>query len=255
MYRLTKSLNVSGGYRVQTRGAVYFVKAIYSCITFIVCITMIMFRPQWFQDHFMDFKEDSVYFLPYQHLTASLVGFYCWAVMANRYGKMQWSIIFHHWVTAATALAILMGRYTPFATWYGFTVVSMLFPVELMLGFRAQYSFKYPELTRRGFRCTYWYSIFILICNFSGQILMVLNALIYHYDGLSMIALIFIMGICNRFWILDDYLLLKALKVMAHQKYEDGDVLGDTERTAPRPLGGVWYFHHVLSFTFVPFAC
>ena len=244
MYRLTKSLNVSGGYRVQTRGAVYFVKAIYSIILFITCITVFVWdyiwNYQWFLDHFIDLKPESVYFMPYQHISASLVGFYCWAVIVSRYGKLQWSIIFHHWTAAACAVGILMGRYTPFATWYGFTVVAMLFPIELMLGFRAQYSLKYPSRTRKGFVFTYWWTIFCLILNFSGQIFLVVNALVYHYDGLSSVALVFIMGICNRMWLVDDYLLLKSLKIMSKQKYEIGDALheGD-QRTAPRALGGV----------------
>jgi len=86
---------------------------------------------------------------------------------------------------------------------------------------------------------TYWWTIFCLILNFSGQIFLVINALAYHYDGLSSVALVFIMGICNRMWLVDDYLLLKSLKIMSKQKYEIGDALheGD-QRTAPRALGG-----------------
>ena len=240
--RLTKSLNVSGGYRIQTRGSIYFVKSIYAMVLFWTCITIIIASPQWFYDHFIALKADSVHYAPYQHISASLVGFYSWEVIANRYGKLSWSVLVHHWLTAAIALSILLGRYTPFATWYGFVIVSMQSPMLCMLGFRCQYSFKYPEFTRKGFSYSYWWYTCCIVLNFSGQIFLILNVLLYHYNESIHISLICIMGFCMCCWFYDDRKLLQSLKAMSKQKYEKGDILDTANaRIAPRALGGVLY--------------
>jgi len=241
--RLTKSLNVNGGYRIQVRGSVYFVKTLYTLSLFVCCTAMIGAYPQWFVDHFISMKAESVYFAPYLHVSASLVAFYSWETVANRYGKLSWSVIAHHWVTAAVALSILLGRYTPFATWYGYTLVAMSFPDFFMLGFRAQYSFQCPSFTRKGFLCAVWWYSLLIALNLLGQTLLIANSLLFHLHESIHIADVVIFALCIVCWLYDDYLLLKSLRSMSTQQYEDGDVLDrHSDRIGPRKMGGSMVF-------------
>ena len=225
LYRLTKSLTVDGEYRMQTRAAIYFVKSLYKVILFIFSTAIFILYPQWFQEHFIDLKADSTDFLPLLHVSATLVGFYSWEVITNRYAKLYWSVIVHHWATAAIALSILMGRYTPFAVWYGFTEVSMLFPVFFMLGFRAQYSFRYPVFTRKGLVFARWWMVFTLILNFSGQMFIITNSLMYHFNESIPISMICIMFVAILCWLYDDINLLRSLHTFSQQDYEEADFL------------------------------
>ena len=165
---------------------------------------MIIFDRQWFHDHFIALREDSVHYLPLLHISASLVGYYTWQVVADRYGKLRWSVLVHHWLTAAVAMSILFGRYTPFAVWYGFTVVASTFPLDFMLGFRAQYSFQYPEFTRKGLMLCSWWFLMALILNFSGQIFLICNSLIYHFNDPIPVSGIILTIICICCWFYDD---------------------------------------------------
>jgi len=141
------------------------------------------------------------------------------------------------------ALSILMGRYTPFATWYGATMVAMAVPVFFMLGFRAQYSFHHPEFTRRGFVFAKWWYITTIILNLSGQIFLILNALIFADDSDVHLSLILIMCFCICCWFYDDYHLLMSLNGMSRQQYEKGFILDrHSARVAPRAVGGAILF-------------
>jgi len=194
--------------------------------------------PVWFKDHFINLKADTVNFMPYQHISASLVAFYSWEVIANRYGRLTWSVLVHHWLTAGIAAAILLGRYTPFATWYGFCLVSMDFPVFFTLGFRAQFSNKYPSFTRKAFVFSFWWWTFILILNVTGQLYIIFNSLINHYNESIHISFIIIMGFMIFAWLYDDIQLLRGLYDFSTHNYEDAEILNSEKRSMSRNLGG-----------------
>eukprot|EP00485_Elphidium_margaritaceum_P022838 CAMPEP_0202712594 /NCGR_PEP_ID=MMETSP1385-20130828/43529_1 /ASSEMBLY_ACC=CAM_ASM_000861 /TAXON_ID=933848 /ORGANISM="Elphidium margaritaceum" /LENGTH=428 /DNA_ID=CAMNT_0049372681 /DNA_START=84 /DNA_END=1370 /DNA_ORIENTATION=- len=235
---LTKSLDIDGRFRIQTRGTIYFIKAIHQLVLFIVSICVFASSPEWFTDHFIHLRADTTFYAPYMHVSASLLGYYAWEVTANRYGRLAWSVLVHHWITAAISAAILLGRFSPFATWYGFTLVSMCFPVFIVLGFRAQFSNKYPNFTRRGFTFSFYYWIAILVLNLSGQVFIIFNSLLYHYNESIHIGFIAIMVVCIFAWLYDDLQLLKALRSFSTHEYEDADILNSENRSLSRNLGG-----------------
>ena len=226
--QLTKSLDIEGVYRIQSRASIYFIKAVYQIILFIAFFLIMDLDIPWMLDHFIYLKADSVNHIQYLHVSASLVGYYSWECVANRYGKLSYSQLIHHWFTVGIALAILLGRYTPFATWFGFSAVSTSFPVNIALGFRAHFAGNYPDFTRKMFKFTYYYYMFVILFNLSGQVFLVCNALIYHYNESIHVGFVVVMIVCIIIWSYDDVLLLKALKAFSKQKYEFADLFQST---------------------------
>eukprot|EP01083_Nonionella_stella_P027115 74604_1 len=155
--RLTKSLDHRGQFRIQTRGTVYFIKAVWC---FLLCAAYIILAfivyPEWQVQHFYHLNASTVWFAPNMHFAGSVFAFYIWETTTNRYGRLVWSVLVHHWLTVAAALAILLGRFSPFATWYFFAEVALAFPIFIALGFRAQFSNKYPYITRNLFVVFDW---------------------------------------------------------------------------------------------------
>ena len=131
----------------------------------------------------------------------------------------------HNWATVAAALAILMGSYAPFAVWYGFTTISMNFPVVFMLGFRAQYSFQYPLFTRKGCALAHCWMIFTLTLNAAGQIYMTVNSLVYHLNESIPVSMILVLWIGIFVWFYDDIRMLRKLKEFSKMEYEEADFL------------------------------
>ena len=224
--QLTKSLDIQGIFRIQARASIYFIKALYQFFVFVSFVFYVVWpTPEWFLDHFIYLKFDSVYHLPYLHVVASFIGYYSWECTANRYGKITWSVIIHHWFTVGICVTMLMERYTPFATWFGFSAVSTAFPINIALGFRAHFSNQYPRLTRSIFKFIFLWYAFLVILNLTGQVFLICNSLIYHYNESIHIGFIIVMCICIIVWSYDDFVLLKALKKFTKQKYENAQVL------------------------------
>jgi len=236
---MSKSLDLRGRYRIQTRGTIYFIKALHQLIMFIVSLAVFTVDTQWFVDHFILLKAESTNYVPYQHVSASLVGYYAWEVIANRYGRLAWSVLIHHWVTAGTATLVLLGRYSPFATWYGFVGVFMCFPTGFLMGFRAQYSNKHPELTRKAFLYCAWYYAGLTALNLCGQLFMIVTALSTGRIELGFIILILC---CMCAWVYDDIQLLRAYHEFSKHDYEDADILTHRSRSYSRSLGGRMLF-------------
>jgi len=134
-------------------------------------------------------------------------------------------VLVHHWVTAAVAVSVLFGRYSPFATWYGFTVVTMTFPLDFMMAVRAQYSFQYPDFTRKGFVFCFWWFLMALILNVGGQIFIVCNSLLNHYNESIPLHSIVVTAVCICCWFYDDRKLLQSLRHFASMDYEKATVL------------------------------
>ena len=150
--RVTKSLDHQGRFRITTRGTVYYIKGTWTVFLFIASLAVFISNPDWFRAHFIDLDPSTVDFWPYQHVSASIAAYYSWEVTCNRYGKLNYSVLMHHWFTVFAALLILLGVYTPFATWYGFVQVSWCFPIGYAMAFRTTFSNKYADLMRNWFR-------------------------------------------------------------------------------------------------------
>eukprot|EP01084_Bolivina_argentea_P089609 161657_1 len=222
--RLTKTYY--GNYRIQTRGTMYYIRFLWSGVMFVVAMTTILTNQEWFKNHFIYLKSDTVYLHSYQHVTAAIIAFYIFELSANRYGKITWSIIIHHWLTIIAAMQIIWGFYTPFATWYGFTIISCTFPVDFALGLRATYSNKYPEITKMGFKISFYWWLICLITNMCGQIFLIINALLPHnYNTSIHISSIIIMFFAICGWLYDDYQVLATLRDFATHDYADADIL------------------------------
>eukprot|EP01084_Bolivina_argentea_P230172 388282_1 len=231
--RLTRTLDKKGVYRIQTRGSIYFIKFIWNFLLFLTSCTVLCVNPQWYYLHFIKLDSTTVDFLPYQHIAASILAFYSWEVSANRYGKLSWSVLVHHWLTSIAALFILMGAYTPFSTWYGFTGIAMAWPNGIAFGLRATFSHKYPKLTRKMFKLTYYWYIGVIILNLSGQLFLITNGILTGsiHIGALILTMITLIG-----WLYDDINLMKALLAFSKHNYEDGNIFEHSELS--RPIGG-----------------
>ena len=222
--RMTKLLHAEGQYRVQSPGAIFFVDAILSSGLMITMILLIWYDPQWLIEHFVELKADTVWHLPYLHMCVVLYVYQLRKIFVYRHAKMKWVDVIHHWSACATCACILMGGYTPFGTWFGLTVDLLLWPFSFMFGFRAQFSYRYPEFTRKGFMFTFWWYVVQQICNISGQIALLLNSLVYHPGEIPLwlnVVMIFFILI----WLYEDYVCLKILWANSKQRYELADVL------------------------------
>ena len=238
--RMTKQLDHTGRFRITTRGTIYYIKGVWCVLLLIASITIFIACPDWFVQHFIELDDSTVHFWPYQHISASIAAIYSWEVVANRYGKLNYSILIHHWLTVMASILILLGVYTPFATWYGFTQVACLFSIDFILGFRATYSNKYADLTRKAFICSVWWVSFTIVCNFAGQFYLLVNGFVTGRIAVSScITMLFTMvG-----WMYDDQLLLRALYDFSTHQYELADLYRkDSPRASTRVMGGVRWF-------------
>ena len=223
--RLTKSIDENLQYRIQIRSAVEFTKTIYNVFLCFSCSSLIIAYPDWAWEYFIELNGDAAHFEPILHLGAMVAGFYCWVVATNRYSKMSWPTLLHHWLSVIMATALAMEMYIPFAWWYAFTGSSMAFPMSIMLGFRTQYSFQYPEFTRKGLVMAKWWYVFIMTLNLLGQIFLILNTVLYHYNESIHLSMIIVVIICFCCFLYDDYFLLRALHAFSQQQYELADFL------------------------------
>eukprot|EP01084_Bolivina_argentea_P241878 405913_1 len=113
--RMTKSLDSKGKYRIQIRGTIYLIKAAW-CLTVHLTSTIAFFLGgPWFANHFIWLDPVSMHYWPFLHNTASILVFYPWEIAVNRYGKLSWPTIAHHYVASAAALSIILGRFNPYA--------------------------------------------------------------------------------------------------------------------------------------------
>jgi len=222
--RLSKSIDADGYFRMQRRAAVLFIKGCVYLLALIRTVLMWLVNPQWLKDHFVDFVAESVYFPPLQYSIAMIVGVYIFEILSDRYGKVPWSLLLHHWLTILAALAMFSGLYNPFGYWYAVTLIGMHFPTPFMMGFRAQDGLKYPDFTRKGFTFCFYWLIWLLTLNGFGQILLIINWAMNHFNDSVPMTMVVATVVCAAFWFYDDVLALKALKAFSTQKYEVGDL-------------------------------
>lgn len=172
--------------------------------------------------------------MPYQHLSACTIGYYLFELAANRYGRLAWSIVVHHLLTIAACVQILFGVYSPFGSWYAFTLISMVFPADLCLAARATVSNRYPEHTRAAFTVAFYWVLCCLALNTCGQLFLITNALLpSNFDDAIRVYQVVLMIFAIACWIYDDYKLLTALRDFAAQDYAAAWVLDKHEPELP----------------------
>lgn len=231
--RLTKSLDQKGRYRIATRGAVYYIKGVFCFYILAFGAVTIALYPDWWYDHFITMDRSTVNFPLYQHISASIATFYAWEVSTNRYGKLSYSVLVHHWLTINAAVLILCGYYTPFATYYGFTGVGLTFPDSFAMGFRATVCDKYPKFTRKLFVfVTFWYTMATML-NMAGQVYLIVTG---SMNGKISMSSIILMCFTMLGWMYDDWQLVKALWDFSTHNYEDAELFA--QQSTIRGLGG-----------------
>ena len=180
---------------------------------------MLYFHPIWFKRHFYDFDKTTVNNTLYQCICGTLFGFYVWELSLNKYGRLETSIVIHHWATIIAAISILLGAYIPWATWFGMTGVQLQIPSMLAFGFRtlmAKQSKKYANMVSLFMFVAYFWTIFVTILNLSGQLYIIIYGL---YSKKLFIYQAIIICFTMPMWLYDDYLLLIALKRCYKMEY------------------------------------
>eukprot|EP01084_Bolivina_argentea_P142699 250666_1 len=219
--RLTKSHDHYGKYRIQTRGAVFFIKFIWCNAIFIMCMYMFTY-PGWFYDHFIMMDSTTINFTMYRHMAASVIGCYSWELSSNRYKKLNYSVIIHHILSIIVLVFTFRGFYSPFLTWYGFCGVAVISPVHIAFTLRSTLSYKYPIWTKSIFQFALCYYPCTIILNVMGQIFLFYVAI---KTGNVSIITMCIMAIAMIGWAYDDYKFLEALYIFSKLKYENVFVL------------------------------
>eukprot|EP01084_Bolivina_argentea_P225841 381575_1 len=87
------------------------------------------------------------------------------------------------------------------------------------MGFRFQYSSKYPQITRKLCKYTKIYFILMSIVNIGGQIALMINGLFIVKQSSVLTVIIMIFAITG--WFYDDILLLRAYDTYSKQIYEN----------------------------------
>eukprot|EP01084_Bolivina_argentea_P312048 540215_1 len=219
MKRLTKSIDFNGKYRMQVRGSVIFTKTAIFFLMFIIFCAVAIIDPAWYYYHFILFDESIFDAIPTKLVSGIFIGLYLWEIFTNRYAKLDWSTLLHHWMTIIGALLYVVRYASPNLTIYAFYGVAVNFPVQFMLGYKAIYSTrseKHAKFTRAGLLVSLYIYIVTCFINVSGQIAISIYGLFMFQNYVTFC----IVCICVVIWIYDDYQLIKALYSFSNLKYE-----------------------------------
>lgn len=219
---LTKGLDKKGRFRIQTRGSIYFIKAIWVMCGAIYLTFGYIVWPAFYYQHFLYFNANSIYFQPMVNLTALISSFYSWEMMSNRYAKLNYSVMAHHWLSAFGAILMMLGVYNPLLSWYGIFGIFIGSPILLSLGIRANYASACPKITRFFFWISYLYYMLCLVIVFGGGITLV--TLLWmsgsYYTNVGNYISFGISCLSALAFGYDDIILLRALKQMSGQDYK-----------------------------------
>ena len=241
--RMSKSLDISGDYRITIRGAIFVVAAVWNLVGLFAMIATFCVFPDWWYDHFIALNAATVDFWIYQHTAGSVAAYYSWNVVANRYGKLSYSTLFHHWLTVLAAIIALFGVYIPFAVWFGLFGVFLPFPLGIALGFRSLYSNKHPDLTRSMIKYSAQWFAFMCLINYIGQIYLLTTGF---YTGKVHVAACVLIMFALLGWIHDDYHLLMTLNHFATLPYEDASILNRDGRIFKKSIHADDVKYHLL---------
>ena len=219
--RLTRQLDQTGRFRLQARGSVQFVKSTYLFLGLIYATTLCIRIPKAAYAFWWCFVPETNYYIEFRCLSTAIAAFYLWELAADRYGKLNWSLIAHHTVSAGFGAAIALGYYNPMCVWYAYVGVFCTFPVIVALAIRATFANKFPKFIRNMFDFIKYYYLVILFFTFGGSLtLMIRGLLIGAISPIQFGTTLPLMLV----WVYDDILLFKALSEMSRQLYEHADI-------------------------------
>lgn len=220
--RMTKSFDIYGQFRITPRAAIQYILTVWRVIMLLTVIIWVIILPDWWYDHFIIMNHSTTHFFIYQHMAASMTAIYSWEVIANRYGKLSWSTLLHHWLTVMAGIHALFGVYSPFSTWFCLFGILLPFPNGFALAFRTTCGSKHPKFTRKLFKfSTAWYTLSCFI-NYSGQVYLLITGFYTHHVPTE-VEVMYTLAMVG--WIYDDWQLFKALRVFSTLSYENAAVL------------------------------
>eukprot|EP01084_Bolivina_argentea_P058936 107574_1 len=159
-------------------GSVQFIKG-----TFAVGITIrwtylfVANDCKFFIDHFIYFNQESVHNPLLKITCASFAGFYLWELCADKWGKLQWSTLCHHIVNIIVAIFVVFGVYNPFAIWYGYMHVVLLWLFQWDLDLHLVINM--PNVhARNTFKFLFYFHIFACLINFGRQMYLLIYGII-----------------------------------------------------------------------------
>lgn len=244
MRRSTRAMDPEGKYRIQSRPSLQFTKAVFAFSVAMVCLVQLLL-PNGFQvyvAHLYDL-DPSTARLPLFQLAAVLtLSWYLFEMaMLSQYYKIQWSVMYHHWLTALVTALMLGGHFLPAVNWYGIWIIAGPFPVNIYMGFRMQYGHRYPELTRRLAPIVANYYMLLLLVCLTGQALLITNATLRGFYGPLGVVITVLSCIV---WCFDDLKFIDAVRQGRFRNYEDvvfapqTTTEKDQQTTTPQPSQG-----------------
>eukprot|EP01084_Bolivina_argentea_P206172 352055_1 len=139
MKRMTKSIGKEGRFRMQPRGSVMFTKALFTFAGLCALCGMAISDPIWYYDHFILADESTINYSLYRVLVSSVIAVYVFELLADRYYKLNTSVLVHHWVSITAALLVSSGYFSRNATWMSIWGIGAPSWIGFMLGFKASY--------------------------------------------------------------------------------------------------------------------
>lgn len=221
--RSSKSLDRSGNIRMEQMAHVQYIKGL-ACLIMVGASLYPFLGDDPFGEYariFVNFDETVIHENFIQFAAAIILSWYLFeTVVLLQYYRLYWSSILHHWLTSISAISILMGFFNPSAILYGLTMVAWVFPRPFVLGFRLQFGHKYPNLTSKVHRFTYFYFLGTLLVNIIGQLAMLYQG--YTVGAFSITYVIIILVFIGA-WCYDDAEVIKSLKSASRRAYEHLD--------------------------------
>ena len=219
--RQSKKLDKHGRFRIHTKSSIEILKLLWKIGNCILLSIGLILYPQWYIDHFYYMIPNTRLEALYNHSAVSIMAFYLWEIMANQYfHKLNISALIHHWLTIIAVISILMGRFNPFATWYGIVGIFINWPTSIMLFVRAKFAHKHPTFTQNGFKFLYYYYFFLTSFPvIGGEIILLINAYFGNGKGNVDIPLGISIIIAMFGWTHDDFKALKAYKQFAEMDF------------------------------------
>eukprot|EP01084_Bolivina_argentea_P225843 381579_1 len=215
--KMTHRIDSNNEYRIQVRSSMQFTKMIFN-LTLLILACSQPYR--WYIQHFIEFNVDTMNNSLYHHQIYLVLSYYYWeTAMLRQYWFVNTSVSIHHWFTLIAATMCVLGIYSPYATFYAMTTLAFGAPLWFTMGFRFQYSSKYPQITRKLCKYTKIYFILMSIVNIGGQIALMINGLFIVKQSSVLTVIIMIFAITG--WFYDDILLLRAYDTYSKQIYEN----------------------------------
>eukprot|EP01084_Bolivina_argentea_P143257 251627_1 len=214
--KMSHRIDSNNCYRMRVSSSTHFVKMIFDLILFILFLSLGI---KWAYLHFFCFDTTTLKSPLFMHIISIIISFYLWEIiMLRKYAVINTSVLIHHWLAILFAVLLKVGIFIPYATLYAFIGVSLGCPLSLAMGFRANYSFKYPVYARKLCKFAQIYFIILCVINIGFQTSLLIYG-VFIVQKIS-ITIFVIMIVCISVWLYEDIVFIKALGEFSTQKYE-----------------------------------